>query len=52
MNPRTKAIIVTVLLVVAAGLGWLLWVQTRLLVLTLALFAVALVILYFVVRKT
>lgn len=46
-----KYIIAAVLLVVIALLVWLVWIQTKLLAVTLGLLIVFLIALYFVLRK-
>lgn len=46
-----KPVIIAVLLVVIAALAWLVWVQTKLLVITLGLLVVSIAALYFVARK-
>ena len=44
-------VIAAVLLVFIAGLVWLVWIQTKLLAVTLGLLLVFLIALYFVLRK-
>lgn len=46
-----KFIIITVLLALAALLTWFVWIETKVLLITLALLAVCLGALYLVVRK-
>lgn len=46
-----KLIIATVLLVIIAALVWLVWIQTKLLAVTLGLLILFLVALYFVMKK-
>ncbi len=46
-----KYIIAAVLLVIIAGLVWLVWIQTKLLAVTLGLLILFLVALYFVLKR-
>lgn len=50
MNVK-KLALVAALLVVAAFLAWLVWIETKVLVITLALLALCLGAIYVVVRK-
>lgn len=50
MNTKKVAIVIVLLLVIAF-LAWLVWLETKALVITLALLAVSIAALYFVVRK-
>lgn len=46
-----KVIVAAILLVLIAFLTWLVWIETKVLLITLGLLAICLGALYFVVRK-
>lgn len=51
MSTCTKTITVLILSLLAIGLAYVIWVQTKLLVLSIALLAGVVIIGYFVLRK-
>lgn len=51
MTQKTKAIVLTVLVLVAGLLTFLVWVQTKALVITLGLLLVSLAALYVIARR-
>jgi uncharacterized membrane protein YoaK (UPF0700 family) len=52
MSDKSKYITAAILIVAAIALGYVIWLQTRLLIITLVIFVVVVAALYFLLRRS